>query len=77
MPGMNGLDLAARIRQLKPGLPIILASGYADVPSQVAIAFPRLAKPYAQEDLANLLENLYVGKLRLFGAPTAAPLMRA
>ena len=62
MPGMNGLDLAAKIRQLRPGLPIILASGYADVPSQVAIAFPRLAKPYAQEDLANLLEKVVRGQ---------------
>jgi CheY-like chemotaxis protein len=29
MPGMSGLQLADRLRQLRPGLPILLMSGYA------------------------------------------------
>jgi hypothetical protein len=29
MPGMTGLDLAAKIRQLRPHMPIIIATGYA------------------------------------------------
>ena len=31
MPGMNGVELARQVRELKPGLPILFASGYADV----------------------------------------------
>jgi CheY-like chemotaxis protein len=29
MPGMNGMELGARARTLRPGLPMILISGYA------------------------------------------------
>ena len=36
MPGMNGHDLAVRIQQINPGLPVILATGYAELPSQSA-----------------------------------------
>jgi CheY-like chemotaxis protein len=31
MPGMNGVELARRARAMAPHLPIIFASGYADV----------------------------------------------
>jgi signal transduction histidine kinase len=31
MPGMNGVELAAEVRRRRPALPIIFASGYADV----------------------------------------------
>jgi PAS domain S-box-containing protein len=57
MPTMNGLELAARIRQRTPGLPIILATGYAELPSNTTTGFPRLAKPYTQEQLAEVLEH--------------------
>jgi len=30
MPGMNGADVASKARELCPGLPVVLASGYAD-----------------------------------------------
>jgi CheY-like chemotaxis protein len=56
MPGMNGLELAKKIGQMQPTLAVILATGYADLPSQFAINFPRLAKPYKQEELAEVLE---------------------
>jgi CheY-like chemotaxis protein len=56
MPAMNGLELATRIRQRTPGLPVILATGYAELPTNAAIAFPRLAKPYTQEQLAEVLD---------------------
>ena len=31
MPGMTGVDLARRVRQIDPDLPILFSSGYADV----------------------------------------------
>jgi PAS domain S-box-containing protein len=56
MPGMNGLDLALRIRQINPKLPIILATGYAELPPHNAVEFARLSKPYSEEELAAALE---------------------
>jgi PAS domain S-box-containing protein len=57
MPGMNGLDLATKIRRMKPEMPVILATGYADLSSHSLLDFPRLAKPYSQEELADLLKT--------------------
>ncbi|MGY2049440.1 response regulator [Methylobacterium sp. JK268] len=55
MPGMTGLDLVRRLRTSHPGLPVILATGYAELPNEGEVAVPRLAKPFSQEDLARLL----------------------
>ncbi len=56
MPGMTGLDLATRVKQFKPKLPIVLATGYAELPPHASIGFPRLDKPYTQEQLAEALD---------------------
>jgi signal transduction histidine kinase len=51
MPGMTGIELAAKAREDRPGLPIILASGYAEIPSGEGLGLFRLAKPYRREEL--------------------------
>jgi len=51
MPGMTGIELAAKARQDRPELPIILASGYAEIPSGEGLGLFRLAKPYRREEL--------------------------
>ena len=51
MPGMNGIELAIRARELRPQLPILLASGYAELPSGTELNLPRLGKPFYQQDL--------------------------
>jgi PAS domain S-box-containing protein len=56
MPGMNGLQLAMEIKRTKSNLPVILATGYAELPPDAPLAFPRLGKPYTQDDLARALE---------------------
>jgi PAS domain S-box-containing protein len=56
MPTMNGLDLATRIRRIKPKLPIVLATGYAELPPGAVISFQRLSKPFTQKELAGALE---------------------
>jgi len=58
MPGMNGLDLARRIRATRPMLPIILATGYAELPPHATLGFPRLGKPYTQDELAEALDQV-------------------
>ncbi|WP_163479399.1 response regulator, partial [Escherichia coli] len=45
MPGMTGVVLAARARALRPGIPILLATGYAELPAGLSSDLPRLGKP--------------------------------
>ena len=52
MPNMRGTQLAAAIRVSWPDLPIILATGYAELPTGSAWELPLLRKPYSQQDLA-------------------------
>jgi CheY-like chemotaxis protein len=52
MPRMTGIQLAKAARELRPGLPILLATGYADLPERADIDLPRLDKPYQQDQLA-------------------------
>ncbi|OJF91117.1 hybrid sensor histidine kinase/response regulator [Pararhizobium antarcticum] len=51
MPGMTGAELARAARALLPQLPIMIASGYADLPPGAGIDLPRLSKPYSQAQL--------------------------
>ena len=58
MPGMTGLELAAASRQLRPSLPILLATGYAELPEGSQLDLPRLAKPYHQDQLRDRLDQM-------------------
>jgi PAS domain S-box-containing protein len=58
MPGMTGIELAAASRQLRPSLPILLATGYAELPEGAQLDLPRLAKPYHQDQLRDRLDQL-------------------
>jgi PAS domain S-box-containing protein len=58
MPGMTGVELARHVRELRPGLPILLATGYADLPDPAGVDLPRLAKPYGQDQLEAVLGRL-------------------
>jgi CheY-like chemotaxis protein len=51
MPRMTGRDLAAAIAKERPGLPVILATGYAELPPGAAMDAYRLPKPFGQEEL--------------------------
>ncbi|MBI0536618.1 PAS domain-containing hybrid sensor histidine kinase/response regulator [Roseomonas sp. KE2513] len=55
MPGMTGAELAARLAALHPGLPVILATGYADLTAGEAPEVPRLDKPFGRDALAAAL----------------------
>jgi signal transduction histidine kinase len=52
MPGMTGIDLALKLRGRNPHLPILLATGYAEIQGEPPIELPRLAKPFTQEQLS-------------------------
>lgn len=55
MPGMTGSELVSKIRADKPELPVILATGYAELPPGEGQGIPRLAKPFRQQDLADAI----------------------
>jgi signal transduction histidine kinase/PAS domain-containing protein len=52
MPHMTGAQLAAEIRVRRPAIPIILATGYAELPPGTDAGLPKLNKPFMQADLA-------------------------
>jgi CheY-like chemotaxis protein len=59
MPGMNGAELALGLRQIRDDLPVLVATGYSDLPQGAGIDLPRLGKPYSQEQLAREISNIF------------------
>ncbi|MCE1181531.1 MAG: PAS-domain containing protein [Rhodocyclales bacterium] len=56
MPGgMNGRELVTAIHQERPGMRIVLMSGYHDEGGNVGENLPILAKPFTRQDLARAL----------------------
>jgi signal transduction histidine kinase len=58
MPNMTGLQLAGHIRESWPHLPVILATGYAELPKDASPVLPRLSKPFQQEELAAAIAHV-------------------
>jgi PAS domain S-box-containing protein len=58
MPHMTGLQLAAEARRLRGDLPVILATGYAEVPPEPGTNVQVLSKPFGLRDLARSLASL-------------------
>ncbi|UFP97425.1 hybrid sensor histidine kinase/response regulator [Pseudomonas fitomaticsae] len=58
MPQMSGAQLAHAVRLLKPDLPIILATGYAERLEGFAAELPRLSKPFNQMNLVEIIARL-------------------
>jgi len=57
MPGMNGAVLVREARQLTPGLPALMITGYASKPDGIEHV-PVLLKPFRPNDLASRLFNV-------------------
>jgi CheY-like chemotaxis protein len=58
MPGMTGLELAEAAQKLRPGLKVLLVTGYAELPHNQVCDIPRLEKPYRLEELDVMLNKL-------------------
>jgi signal transduction histidine kinase/CheY-like chemotaxis protein len=52
MPEMTGVELGREVQRVRPKLPILLATGFADMQHDGGPDLPRLSKPYTQEQLA-------------------------
>jgi CheY-like chemotaxis protein len=63
MPGMNGAEVARKVREVRPDLPIIFASGYSESAAVTAAMGERsrlLHKPFKIRDLQSALYDLLV-----------------
>ena len=61
MPGMTGTELAVAVHRLRPGLPLVLSTGYGgvrfDVHAREAGVSVMLAKPITRRELARAIER--------------------
>jgi PAS domain S-box-containing protein len=55
MPRMTGAALAAEIEKDWPGVPVVLATGYAELPEGGGNHLPRLPKPFTQAQLSDMI----------------------
>ena len=58
MPRMDGAELAERIKEIDPAIPILIITGYTGISDDV-LNLPRLAKPFGQADIATALAALF------------------
>ena len=63
MPGMSGVDLADLVQKKRPGIPVLLVSGFAESEG-VKSTMSRLIKPFRQVELAASLIGLMAAKDR-------------
>jgi CheY-like chemotaxis protein len=67
MPGMTGLELAAEVRQLRPELPMLLATGYAERREVASAGLPLLRKPFGQDALAAAIASCLEPRMQAGG----------
>ncbi len=62
MPEMNGLELLSRVKSIAPWIPVMVVTGYGDIPSAVdaikAGAADFIEKPLAKETLLQKVRDL-------------------
>ncbi len=57
MPGMTGVELARAANEQRPNLPIVVATGYSDLPPG-SPHYPMIAKPFGEKDLARIISEV-------------------
>ena len=70
MPGLSGIDVARELMRLRPGLPVILTSGYADRIGQDLAALGiclRLDKPFDRRALSEAVSGVLRHAVRAAG----------
>ena len=61
MPRMTGLQLAMTIARDWPKLPVLIATGYAEMEPGSGAGLPRLSKPFTQAELATKVAQMRIG----------------
>ena len=72
MPRMDGAQLAARIREDRPDLPVLLITGFADCADNED-ELPRLTKPFGQSQLAAALAAALRSATNVIELPLRSP----
>jgi len=62
MPGMNGYQLARRLREIEPSLPVICATGYPSLSEDDQHCDFVLQKPYRAALLKNVLSTVLASR---------------
>ncbi|UNY99516.1 sigma-54 dependent transcriptional regulator [Zhouia spongiae] len=66
LPDGSGLELLEKMKETDPSLPIIMMTGYAEVPSAVQAmklgAFDYISKPFNQDEVLNVIKNAVKGE---------------
>jgi CheY-like chemotaxis protein/anti-sigma regulatory factor (Ser/Thr protein kinase) len=57
MPHMTGLKMLEEIRKMRPEIPVVLATGYAEIDER-NVSLPRLAKPFTQAQLVQTIAHV-------------------
>jgi DNA-binding NtrC family response regulator len=69
MPGMNGLDLLASLKQTRPDVEVILMTAYATVDTAVLAikrgAYDYITKPFTTQELLAKLDRLFAARTPL------------
>jgi PAS domain S-box-containing protein len=77
MPGMVGTQLIEKTRELVPDLPVILASGYGELPEAAIHNVIKLAKPFGQAQLAAAIRKVEMEQQALPNADRAPVVVAA
>jgi signal transduction histidine kinase len=72
MPGMDGGALSRRVAQTRPGLPVLLITGYTGQTGDV-LHLPRLTKPFGQAEIAEALGGLFADDEKIVRFPGRKP----
>ncbi|MFC3069325.1 PAS domain S-box protein [Phenylobacterium soli] len=58
---MDGVELARRLREERPELPVLLATGYSQAAERIGDEFPILRKPYQMAELSHAVTAALAG----------------
>ena len=72
MPGMSGVELARRVREDHPTVPVLLATGYSDEILKRGSEFAVLSKPFGAADLSKALSSLLAEHDKNLSRPPSA-----
>ena len=61
MPQMTGSQLADIVRERWPGIPIVLATGYSELPPEARADLLRLSKPFGERQLEDIIKRAMSG----------------
>ncbi len=80
MPNMDGLQLASQVKEERPGMPVVLMTGYPSVESAVSALRTKVddyvVKPFNINQLFKLIESVTAGRDKSTGDDSAMNSLR-